>query len=98
MSAEKVQLIDIRTLEEFNYEHIKNADNLNVMDSTFTDKITKYSKDIPVYVYCTAGGKRSVDAAKIFKDNGYNVVNLEGGIVAWTKKGHQSMKQTSLLK
>ncbi len=95
MAAEKVQLVDIRTQEEFNLEHIENADNINILDSTFTEKITKYNKDIPVYVYCTAGGKRSQDAAKILKNKGYNVVNLEGGLVEWTKKGHKSIKKTS---
>ncbi len=93
MSAKKVQLVDIRTQEEYQLEHLENADNINVLDSTFTNQITKYKKDIPVYVYCTAGGKRSQDAAQILKDNGYNVVNLEGGLVEWTKNGRKSIKQ-----
>ena len=92
MDSIKVQLVDIRTQEEFNEGHIENADNMNVLDSSFVKQITKYQKDIPVYVYCTAGGKRSQDAAKILKENGYNVVNLDGGLVEWTKRGNQVVK------
>ncbi len=62
---------------------------MDVLDSSFVKYISKYQKDIPVYVYCTAGGKRSQDAAKILKENGYNVVNLDGGLVEWTKKGYK---------
>ena len=89
MEAIKVQLVDIRTSEEFKQGHIENADNMDVLDSSFVKYISKYQKDIPVYVYCTAGGKRSQDAAKILKENGYNVVNLDGGLVEWTKKGYK---------
>lgn len=92
MAKEKVQLVDIRTQEEFNQGHLENADNINVLDSSFTKQITKYKKDIPVYVYCTAGGKRSQDAAKILKNKGYNVVNLEGGLIEWAKNGHKVIK------
>ncbi len=92
MDSIKVQLVDIRTQEEFNEGHIENADNMNVLDSSFVKQITKYQKDIPVYVYCTAGGKRSQDAAKILKENGYNVVNLDGGLVEWTKRGNKVVK------
>ncbi len=89
MEAIKVQLVDIRTSKEFKQGHIENADNMDVLDSSFVKYISKYQKDIPVYVYCTAGGKRSQDAAKILKENGYNVVNLDGGLVEWTKKGYK---------
>jgi len=92
MNSIKVQLVDIRTHEEFKQGHIENADNMNVLDSSFIKQITKYQKDIPVYVYCTAGGKRSEDAAKILKENGHNVVNLEGGIIEWTKSGNKVVK------
>jgi len=92
MGTKKVQLIDIRTQEEYQLEHLENADNINVLDSSFVKQITKYKKDIPVYVYCTAGGKRSQDAAKILKENGYNVVNLEGGLVEWAKNGNKVIK------
>jgi rhodanese-related sulfurtransferase len=92
MDSIKVQLVDIRTQEEFKQGHIENADNINVLDSSFVKEITKYQKSIPVYVYCTAGGKRSEDAAKILKENGYNVVNLEGGLIEWTKNGNKVVK------
>ncbi len=89
MDTVKVQLVDIRTFQEFKDGHIENAENVNVLDSTFMDQIaSQYSKYLPVHVYCTAGGKRSIDAAKMLQEGGYNVVNLDGGIVEWEKKGY----------
>ncbi len=92
MDSIKVQLVDIRSKEEFNEGHIENADNINVLDSSFVEQITKYNKNIPVYVYCTAGGKRSIDAAKILQEKGYSVVNLDGGLIEWAKNGNKVVK------
>lgn len=92
MDSIKVQIVDIRTQPEFNEGHIEHAVNINVLDSTFMTKMSKYPKKIPVYVYCTAGGKRSIDAAKKLHKKGYNVVNLDGGIIAWTKEGYKVVK------
>jgi len=53
----------------------------------FERKIQELDKETPVYIYCTAGGKRSVDSMQKMKDLGFKeVYNLEGGLVAWNEK------------
>ncbi len=78
-----VQLIDVRTPKEFEIEHIKNAENINILDEDFSKKINKLNKDQPVYIYCRSG-KRSAKSAAEFKKAGFNkVYELEGGLLNW---------------
>lgn len=78
-----VQLVDVRTKEEFDSGHIKNADNINVKDSEFKNNVSKLKKDKPVLLYCRSG-KRSTDAAEILKEMGFTkLVSLDGGILSW---------------
>ena len=87
LSNDSVQLVDVRTPEEYTEGHIAGSRNINVFNSDFIDEAEKaLDKSKPVAVYCRSG-KRSADAAKILAENGFNVVNLEGGILAW-KENH----------
>lgn len=87
ISKEKVQLVDVRTPEEFKAGHIKNAKLINFFDSDFKEQSTKaLDKNKPVYVYCRSGG-RSSKSAKIYKEAGFTkVYNLLGGFNAWSAK------------
>ena len=83
----KPQIIDVRTPEEFNGEHIDNAINENWNSNSFTANITKYDKKKPVYVYCLSGG-RSKKAAEKFVALGFEkVYELQGGIMKWNADG-----------
>ncbi len=86
-----VQLVDVRTPNEFKAGHLANADNVNVFDGNFMTQMAKYKKDEPVYVYCRSGG-RSMKAARKLKAQGYNVVNMNGGFMGWSSKGFKSVK------
>ena len=70
-------ILDVRRPEEFAAGHLHGAHLLNWLD---TDK----SKTI--YVYCRSG-RRSNDAANYLSDQGYTVVDMDGGIIAWEKDG-----------
>lgn len=84
---EDVQLLDVRTEEEYGASHLKDAQNICVTNNDFQEKVKKLDKNKPVYVYCKKGG-RSADAAKILKDMGFKeVYDLEGGITNWEEKG-----------
>ena len=87
LTNDSVQLLDVRTPEEYAEGHIAGSRNINVFDSDFLDEAEKtLDKSKPVAVYCRSG-KRSADAARELSDIGFNVVNLEGGILAW-KENH----------
>lgn len=82
-----VQLVDVRTPEEYADGHIAGAENIDVFSPDFIGKATKsLDKSRPVAVYCRSG-RRSADAALKLSAKGYTVTNLEGGILAWEKAG-----------
>lgn len=92
ISEDGVQLLDVRTPEEYNEGHLNNAININVFDDDFLDQASKnLDKNKPVAVYCRSG-KRSADAAEKLASKGYKVTNLLGGIMAWTKDGQPIVK------
>ncbi len=89
---ETIQLVDVRTKEEFITRHLKGAQNICVTDNDFNDKIKKLDKSKPVYVYCKVGG-RSADAAKKLKKMGFTkVYDMEGGILLWDEKKLETEK------
>lgn len=87
ISKEGIQLVDVRTPEEYNAGHIKNAKSINFFDSDFKEQSTTIlDKNKPVYLYCRSGG-RSAKSAKIYKEAGFTkVYNLLGGFNAWSAK------------
>lgn len=78
-----VQLVDVRTPEEYSEGHIEGARNINLFDDNFIEESQKsLDKSKPVAVYCRSG-KRSAEAARKLSADGFQVTNLEGGILAW---------------
>lgn len=77
-----IQLIDVRTPDEYKQSHIPDAINIDIYSKDFESKISKLNKDIPVAVYCRSG-KRSKMAADKLVALGYRVYDLDGGILAW---------------
>ncbi len=65
-SNDSVQILDVRTPDEYNSGHIKNALLANWNDkSEFERRISFLDKTKPVYVYCLAGGRSAAAAKKI---------------------------------
>ena len=84
IAKEGVQLLDVRTQEEFNAGYIANAlwADWNQQEQ-FKERVAALDKSKPLYVYCLSGG-RSGNAQKWLMDNGFSqVINLNGGINAW---------------
>lgn len=81
-------LLDVRTPEEYEVNHIKNSNNLNIYDEKlFNSSVETLDKDIPVYVYCKSGS-RSTTAANTLAQLGFTqIYELEGGIQSWTSSG-----------
>lgn len=80
-------LIDVRTPQEYNTQHIGNAVNININDANFEAQIQNLDKNKPVYVYCLSGG-RSGRAKDILSNAGFReVYNLSGGITKWNAEG-----------
>ena len=77
-------LIDVRSPAEYKSGHIAGAKNLP-LDSI--EKAAGHLKEIDtVYVVCGTGA-RSRQACKELEARGVHVVNVEGGVSAWIRKG-----------
>lgn len=81
-----IQLVDVRTPQEFAEGHIDGAVNINVEDEKFQNVVqSTLKKDQPVAVYCRTGS-RSEMAREMLVKMGYNqLYDLKGGYLAWPK-------------
>lgn len=78
-----IQLIDVRTPEEFKGNHLKVAQNICITSADFKEKVKILDKNKPVYVYCNRGGQ-SAQAAIALKELGFTkIYDMEGGILLW---------------
>jgi len=79
-----VQILDVRTMEEHNEDCIEGTHyNIDINNPDFLEiALATLDKEKPVAVYCRSG-RRSEKAAKILAKQGFKVVNLKGGILAY---------------
>ena len=86
-------ILDVRTVDEINNGHIENASFIDFYDENFNEKAAWINKDLPVYVYCHAGG-RSKKAAEILIELGQKeVYNITGGFSEWNDNGFKVVNQ-----
>lgn len=97
LQQESVQLIDVRSLEEFNENFVKGAQNI-IYNEDFESNIQELDKSKPVVVYCQTGN-RSKDCSSILLENGFKkVMELEDGLDQWIFEGKPTstkLKDTS---
>jgi thioredoxin len=91
-STPNATIIDVRTPEEFQGGHLKDAVNFNVLAPEFQSQVSKLDKSQPVFVYCKVGG-RSADAVEKMKSMGFTTIyDMKGGYMAWSSAGMESTK------
>lgn len=77
----KVEVIDVRTPEEYAEGHIPEASLLPLQE--LEARISELNKDTPYLLVCRSGN-RSSQAAQILINNGFtNVYNLQTGMNTW---------------
>ena len=84
-----IELIDVREPEEFEEIHAAPARNVPIidLDPRAVLKERTGADDEPLYLICHSG-MRSLIACEKFVDAGFdNVVNVEGGTLAWEDAG-----------
>lgn len=76
-----VVVMDVRTKDEFMYNHLSGAVNIPLQDIS-EDKIRQFvgDKKRVIIVYCEYGGRSKKACAKLKKYGYENVYNLDGGI------------------
>ncbi len=87
LELEDVQIVDVRTPEEYKNGFIDNSQNIDFKSPTFDEDITKLDKTKPVILYCKSGGRSAKCSIKL-KDAGFvKIYDLNGGITQWKFKG-----------
>ncbi len=84
--SEDVQLVDVRTAQEYSAGTIEGAVNIDVLSSDFAQKIGKLDKSKKTLIFCRSGS-RSARAGGMMEDMGFeNIVDLSGGYMGWPYK------------
>lgn len=82
-NRETVVALDVRTPEEYEESHLPHAVNVDFQAPGFIEKVeAEIPRDKELAVYCRSG-RRSAEAARQLKADGYKVADLDGGILAW---------------
>ena len=82
-TEKNIVILDVRTQEEYDRKHIKNAVLLPIEEirkGNFSEKLP--DKNQKILVYCRTG-RRSEDSAKILSENGYRNICDIGGLKDW---------------
>ena len=78
----QVQLVDVRTAEEYQQGHIPAAVNIDVNSPDFDSHIAELDKKRSVALYCRSGRRSKIAAARVV-ELGFKVVELDGGVLSW---------------
>ena len=76
-----IKIIDIRSMEKYNDNHILNAYNITFYKLLIKPEID-LEKGEKYYIYCQKG-LQSRQLCNILSKQGYNLVNIIGGYEAW---------------
>ncbi len=84
--TDSVQIVDVRTPEEYQEGHIAHAILVNMRDPQFAQRADSLlDKTKPLAVYCRSGHRSAIASAALV-EKGYKVTNLLGGFLAWVEE------------
>jgi len=84
---EPINLIDVRSPEEYHSGHAPGAKLMPL--NTLTAPVDKIPEDGDVYLICRSGARSAQAASYLARQCGRNnLVNIEGGTMAWVKAGY----------
>lgn len=101
IKSQNIQVLDVRTADEYKSGHLPHALQANWLNKTeFNDRTQHLDKNKTVYIYCLSGGRSGAAGAALMAQ-GYTVINMEGGINGWKNaslplEGAANVKQTSM--
>ena len=79
-----VQLVDVRTTQEFNQGAIDSALNIDFFQQDkFKSEFEKLDRDQPVYLYCHSGNRSHQAALKLETMGFIEIYDLKGGYMMW---------------
>lgn len=82
--SEGALVVDVRRTFEWNRVRIPDAIHLPL--EQLTDRCLELPEDRLIITFCT-GGLRSAGAANLLVENGFEAVNMSGGLIHWRAAG-----------
>ncbi len=82
-NGETLELVDVREDEEVAGGMIPGARHIKMGD--IPDSLDQFDTDKEYFLICRSGN-RSGNVAHYLQDQGYKVVNMEGGMLDWSGK------------
>jgi len=79
------QIIDVRTLDEWNSGHLEGAIRVGIADVDFANQLSMLDPTRDYYVYCRSGN-RAGKAIDLMRDAGFTGQLINGGSVANASK------------
>ena len=80
--GEAFTLLDVREAWELDVASV--PDVLHIPMGEVQDRVAEIDRGRQVVVMCRSG-RRSLEVAKYLQQNGFDAVNLAGGILAWSR-------------
>lgn len=79
-SGETLNLIDVREVDEVEAGHIPGI--VHIPLGSLESRVGELSKETPYIMVCRSGG-RSGRATEFLQEQGFDVTNMSGGMLAW---------------
>ena len=86
-AGDKIELIDVRTPVEFREVHVPAARNIPLDQLDCAKLLQERANGAPLYVICRSGSRGQKACEQIVAAGCTNVVNVEGGTMAWDQAG-----------
>ena len=83
--GDATEIVDVREEDEYVTVRVPGARSIPL--SRFVQSLAEVPASGTVYVMCAAGS-RSAQAATYLEDQGYDAVNVTGGIMKWQDEGY----------
>lgn len=81
--GENLTLLDVREEWELGVASVPAI--VHIPMGQVADRVNELDRDKTVVVLCRSG-RRSLEVAKFLQQNGFDAVNLAGGILAWSRE------------
>jgi len=78
----RLTLLDVREPWEVEVANVPGTQHIPMGE--VSQRLSEIDRQNPVIVLCRSG-RRSLEVAKFLQQNGYQVSNLAGGILAWSR-------------
>ncbi len=89
-------LLDVRTKEEFEHEHIDGAINMDFYGKNFREELNALARDKIYIIYCRTD-RRAGNTLPVMRNLGFReVYYLEGGMVEWKRRNMPAVREEAL--